>query len=110
MRFILEEAGVKEEDIGKVIALRPELIGTSLTQKLHPLVQYFRNQQFKREDLGRMVADFPMLLKYNVAVIQPKFRFFKKSMNRPLDDLLAFPRYVTRKPSIFAYFYFLVCC
>lgn len=94
VRFILEEAGVKEEHIGKVIALRPQLIGTGLTLRLQPLVKYFRNQQLKREDIGRMVADFPMLLRYNLAIIESKFRYFKRAMKRPFEDLISFPRYV----------------
>jgi len=85
---------VKEEHIGKVIALRPQLIGTGLTFRLQPLVKYFRNHQVKREDIGRMVADFPMLLRYNLAIIESKFRFFKRAMKRPLEDLVRFPRYV----------------
>lgn len=94
VRFLLEEAGVKEEHVGKVIALRPQLIGTGLTLRLQPLVKYFRNQQLKREDIGRMVADFPMLLRYNLAIIESKFRYFKRAMKRPFEDLISFPRYV----------------
>ncbi|KAG0630296.1 hypothetical protein M758_1G168200 [Ceratodon purpureus] len=92
VRFILEEAGVKEEHIGKVIALRPQLIGTGLTLRLKPLVQYLRNQQLRREEIGRMVADFPMLLRYNLVVIESKLKFFKRHMKRPVEDLISFPR------------------
>lgn len=93
VRFILEEAGVKEEHIGKVIALRPQLIGTSLTLRLQPLVKFLRNHQLKREHTGHMVADFPMLLRYNLAIVESKLRYFKRSMKRPLEDLVLFPRY-----------------
>lgn len=92
VRFILEEAGVKEEHIGKVIALRPQLIGTSLTLRLQPLVKFLRNHQLKREHTGHMVADFPMLLRYNLAIVESKLRYFKRSMKRPLEDLVLFPR------------------
>ena len=92
VRFILEEAGVKEEQIGKVIALRPQLIGTGLTLRLKPLVKYLRNQQLRREEIGRMVADFPMLLRYNLVIIESKFKYFKRHMKRPIEDLISFPR------------------
>lgn len=85
---------MKEEHIGKVIALRPQLIGTGLTLRLKPLVQYLRNQQLRREEIGDMVANFPMLLRYNLVVIESKFRYFKRRMKRPIDDLISFPRYV----------------
>ena len=83
---------MKEEIVGKVIAMQPELIGCSITNKLEPLVKYFLNQQLHREQLGLMVADFPMLLKYNVHVIQPKYQYFKRRMDRSPADLVAFPR------------------
>jgi len=92
VRFLLETAGVTEANVGKVIALQPRLIGCSMSNKLQPLVEYFLNHQLRRDQLGTMVADFPMLLKYNVSIIKPKLEYFKRVLALPFDDLIAFPR------------------
>jgi hypothetical protein len=91
-RFLLETAGVTEANVGKVIALQPRLIGCSMSNKLQPLVEYFLNHQLRQDQLGTMVADFPMLLKYNVSIIKPKLEYFKRVLALPFDDLIAFPR------------------
>ncbi|KAL3688724.1 hypothetical protein R1sor_015033 [Riccia sorocarpa] len=93
VRFLLEGAGVVEGSIGKVIALKPELIGCSLEDKLEPLVKWFGNHRIPPRLLGGMIANFPALLMYSKPTLHPKIRYFKRVMKRPLEDLIAFPRY-----------------
>ncbi|KAL2630783.1 hypothetical protein R1flu_015469 [Riccia fluitans] len=93
VRFLLEGAGVAEERIGKVIALKPQLIGCSLEDKLQPIVKWFGNHRIPPRLLGGMIANFPALLMYSKPALDPKIRYFKRVMKRPLDDLIAFPRY-----------------
>ncbi|XP_028084629.1 transcription termination factor MTERF2, chloroplastic-like [Camellia sinensis] len=40
-----------------------------------------------------MIADFPMLLRYNIDVLRPKYRYLRRIMVRPLKDLIEFPRF-----------------
>ncbi|KAL5198781.1 hypothetical protein ABZP36_002293 [Zizania latifolia] len=91
--FLMTKAGVKQEDIGKVIALDPQLLGCSIVRKLEVSVKYFRSLGIYHFVLGQMVADFPTLLRYNVDVLRPKYQYLRRVMVRPLKDLIEFPRF-----------------
>ncbi|KAL2254749.1 transcription termination factor MTERF2, chloroplastic isoform X1 [Sesamum indicum] len=91
--FLLTKAGVSQQDIGKVIALGPELLGCSIANKLDRNVKYFLSLGITLPVLGRMISDFPMLLRYNVDVLRPKYRYLRRTMIRPLQDLIEFPRF-----------------
>ncbi|XP_078430451.1 mitochondrial transcription termination factor family protein [Wolffia australiana] len=91
--FLMTRAGVSRENIGKVLALEPELIGCSITEKLDVNVKYFLSLGIPPQSLGEMIADFPMLLKYNLDVLRPKYRYLRRVMVRPLQDLIEFPRF-----------------
>ncbi|XP_057494703.1 transcription termination factor MTERF2, chloroplastic [Actinidia eriantha] len=91
--FLLTKAGVTQRDIGKVIALGPELLGCNITHKLDVNVKYFLSLGIPLRSLGEMVADFPMLLRYNIDVLRPKYRYLRRIMVRPLKDLIEFPRF-----------------
>ncbi|MQL83822.1 hypothetical protein Taro_016307 [Colocasia esculenta] len=90
--FLMTKAGVSRKHIGKVIALEPELIGCSIMDKLDVNVKYFLSLGITLKSLGEMIADFPMLLKYNLDVLRPKYRYLRRTMVRPLQDLIEFPR------------------
>lgn len=98
-RFLLEEAGVKEEKIAKVITMQPELIRCSLSDKLLVLVKYLRSKGFKAWQIGAMIEDFPALLMYSVPAVHPKFQYLTKAMKRSLADAVTFPRSVKILPS-----------
>ncbi|KAK6916575.1 Transcription termination factor, mitochondrial/chloroplastic [Dillenia turbinata] len=91
--FLLTKAGVKQKDIGKVIALGPELLGCNIANKLEVNVKYFLSLGITLKVLGEMIADFPMLLRYNVDVLRPKYRYLRRTMVRPLHDVIEFPRF-----------------
>lgn len=91
--FLLTKAGVTRKHIGKVIALAPELLGCSIAHKLDGNVKYFLSLGISVHQLGDMIADFPMLLRYNVELLRPKYRYLRRTMIRPLQDLIEFPRY-----------------
>lgn len=91
--FLLTKAGVTQKDIGKVIALGPELLGCSISKKLDPNVKYFLSLGIRLKVLGEMIADFPMLLRYNTDVLRPKYQYLRRTMVRPLNDLIEFPRF-----------------
>ncbi|KAK9165526.1 hypothetical protein Scep_000717 [Stephania cephalantha] len=91
--FLMTKAGVSHRNIGKVIALGPELVGCNITHKLDPNVKYFLSLGIHLRLLGEMIADFPMLLRYNTDILRPKYRYLRRTMVRPLKDLIEFPRY-----------------
>ncbi|GFQ00987.1 hypothetical protein PHJA_002242600 [Phtheirospermum japonicum] len=91
--FLLTKAGVSQRDIGKVVALGPELLGCSIANKLEHNVKYFLSLGISLSVLGGMISDFPMLLRYNIDVLRPKYRYLRRMMIRPLEDLIEFPRF-----------------
>lgn len=98
---MLTNAGVSQRDIGKVIALGPELLGCSIANKLDHNVKYFLSLGIKLPVLGQMIADFPMLLRYNIDILRPKYRYLRRMMVRPLQDLIEFPRYQCITPIMY---------
>lgn len=91
--FLMTKAGVTEENIPKVIALGPELLGCSIVHKLEGNVKYYLSLGIRLRQLGEMIADFPMLLRYNIDVLRPKYTYLRKTMVRTLHDVIEFPRY-----------------
>jgi mTERF domain-containing protein len=91
--FLLTRAGVTQKDIGKVIAMDPALLGCSIGTKLEPNMRYYISLGIRFYQLGEMIADFPMLLRYNVDNLRPKYRYLRRTMIRPLQDLIEFPRF-----------------
>lgn len=88
----MTKAGVSEKDIAKVVALGPELLGCSIVHKLELNLKYFLSLGIRQKQLGEMIADFPMLLRYNIDVLRPKYTYLRRTMVRPLGDLIEFPR------------------
>lgn len=111
----MTKAGVSQKNIGKVIALGPELLGCSIANKLDHNVKYFLSLGITLRQLGEMVADFPMLLTYNIDVLRPKYRYLRRMMVRPLQDLIEFPRYLAYAinrsvlPTLFFFFLTIKC-
>ncbi|XP_049935262.1 transcription termination factor MTERF2, chloroplastic-like [Nymphaea colorata] len=91
--FLITKAGVSRQEIGKVIAVEPQLVGCSVANKLEVNVKYFLSLGIPLRLLGEMIIDFPMLLKYNLDVLRPKYRYLRQTMVRPLHDLIEFPRF-----------------
>ncbi|WJX51464.1 Transcription termination factor mterf2, chloroplastic, variant 2 [Trifolium repens] len=91
--FLMTKAGVTEESIGKVIALGPQLLGCSIVHKLEVNVKYYLSLGIRLRQLGEMIADFPMLLRYNTDVLRPKYTYLRRTMVRTLQDLIEFPRF-----------------
>ncbi|XP_020529398.1 transcription termination factor MTERF2, chloroplastic isoform X1 [Amborella trichopoda] len=91
--FLITKAGVPRKDIGKVIGLEPQLLGCSIAGKLDVNVKYFLSLGIPFQSLGEMIVDFPMLLRYNLDVLRPKYRYLRRIMVRALRDLIEFPRF-----------------
>ncbi|CAH8360664.1 unnamed protein product [Eruca vesicaria subsp. sativa] len=91
--FLLTRAGVRQKDIGKVIAMDPALLGCSIGTKFEPNMRYYVSLGIRIHQLGEMISDFPMLLRYNVDILRPKYTYLRRTMIRPLQDLIEFPRF-----------------
>ncbi|KNA22174.1 hypothetical protein SOVF_036490 [Spinacia oleracea] len=91
--FLLTKAGVTQKNIAKVVASAPELLGCSIAHKLDGNVKFYLSLGISLRQLGAMIADFPMLLRYNDELLRPKYRYLRRTMVRPLQDLIEFPRF-----------------
>ncbi|MBA0782549.1 hypothetical protein Gotri_000415, partial [Gossypium trilobum] len=91
--YLMTKAGVTEKDIGKVIALGPELLGCNIAKTLEVNVKYFLSLGIRVRQLGEMIGDFPKLLRYKVDLLYPKYRYLRRTMVRPLQDVIEFPRF-----------------
>nr|AKM76440.1 embryo defective 2219 [Pelargonium dichondrifolium] len=91
--FLMTRAGVTQTDIAKVIALAPQLLGCNIANKLEVNMKYFLSLGISIRQLGAMIADFPMLLRYNIDVLRPKYQYLRRTMVRPLLDVIEFPRF-----------------
>ncbi|KAI4376049.1 hypothetical protein MLD38_013847 [Melastoma candidum] len=91
--FLITKAGVNEKDVAKVVAFTPQLLGCSITHKLEINFKYFISLGIRVKQLGEMITDFPMLLLYNPVNLQPKYRYLRRTMIRPLQDVVEFPRF-----------------
>ncbi|CAI5466599.1 unnamed protein product [Closterium sp. Yama58-4] len=74
VRFLVTEAGVPDHEVWKVVVARPDLVACHLDDRLRPLVRFLLSMGIVREDVGSMVVQFPPLLKYNPAILKPKWR------------------------------------
>ncbi|MBA0815551.1 hypothetical protein Gohar_000315, partial [Gossypium harknessii] len=91
--YLMTKAGVTEKDIGKVIALGPELLGCNIAKTLEVNVKYFLSLGIRVRQLGEMIGDFPKLLRYKVDLLYPKYQYLRRTMVRPLQDVIEFPRF-----------------
>ncbi|KAH1030726.1 hypothetical protein J1N35_042900 [Gossypium stocksii] len=91
--YLMTKAGVTEKDIGKVIALGPELFGCNIAKTLEVNVKYFLSLGIRVRQLGEMIGDFPKLLRYKVDLLYPKYQYLRRMMVRPLQDVIEFPRF-----------------
>ncbi|KAM7275472.1 hypothetical protein ACFE04_017338 [Oxalis oulophora] len=91
--FLMTQGGVRESDIGKIIALAPELLGCNVAHKLEVNVKFFLSLNIRPRQLGEMIADFPTLLRYNIDILRPKYKYLRRTMVRPLTDVIEYPRF-----------------
>nr|GMD97076.1 transcription termination factor MTERF2, chloroplastic [Ipomoea batatas] len=92
--FLLTKAGVSQRNVGKVIAFQPELLGCSIAHKLDPNVKFFLSLSIPLRKLGEMIADYPLILRYDIEKhLRPKYKYLRRTMVRPLEDLIEFPRF-----------------
>nr|GMD24225.1 transcription termination factor MTERF2, chloroplastic [Ipomoea batatas] len=92
--YSLEKKIRPTRNVGKVIAFQPELLGCSIAHKLDPNVKFFLSLGIPLRKLGEMIADYPLILRYDIEKhLCPKYKYLRRTMVRPLEDLIEFPRF-----------------
>lgn len=57
----LKEFGLSAEDVGKLLAFRPQLMGCSIEERWKPLVKYLYYHGITRDGMRRMLIIKPMV-------------------------------------------------
>lgn len=57
----LKEFGLGDEDVGKLIAFKPHLMGCSIEERWKPLIKYFYYLGISRDGIKRILIVKPMV-------------------------------------------------
>ncbi|KAM1001574.1 hypothetical protein TB2_007938 [Malus domestica] len=82
------------EDFGRVVEKMPQVVSLS-DRPMMKHVDFLKNCGFSLEQVRKMVVGCPQLLALNLDIMKLSFDFFQTEIQRPLDDLVAFPAFFT---------------
>lgn len=90
----LAAIGISKRHLPKVIRKYPELFVSDTDKSLIPRLKYLMNMGLSKKDIAFMLRGFSPLLGYSVEeVLRPKVEFLVNTMEKPLTDVVAYPRY-----------------
>ncbi|GER52682.1 mitochondrial transcription termination factorfamily protein [Striga asiatica] len=90
----LSSVGISETHLPRVIRKYPELFVCDVDRALYPRVRYLMEVGFSESDIVSMLHRFSPTLGYSVEEnLKPKLEFLVNNMQRPLSDVVAYPRY-----------------
>ncbi|XP_057765019.1 transcription termination factor MTERF6, chloroplastic/mitochondrial isoform X2 [Salvia miltiorrhiza] len=86
--------GISKAHIPRVIRKYPELFVCDVDRALLPRMRYLMEIGLSKKDISFMVRRFSPLLGYGIdEVLRPKFEFLVNAMERPVSDVVDYPRY-----------------
>ncbi|TKY47969.1 Mitochodrial transcription termination factor-related [Spatholobus suberectus] len=90
----LGRVGVSKIFLPGVIRKYPELLVSDIDKTLLQRIMYLMKLGLSEEDIAYMVRTFSPLLGYSIeGVLRPKIEFLVSSMERPVSDVVGYPRY-----------------
>ncbi|KAK7325347.1 hypothetical protein VNO77_29509 [Canavalia gladiata] len=90
----LDGVGVSETFLPGVIRKYPELLVSDTDRTLPQRIMYLMKLGLSEKDIAFMVRTFSPLLGYSIeGVLRPKIDFLVNSMERPVRDVVGYPRY-----------------
>ncbi|KAG9449314.1 hypothetical protein H6P81_009279 [Aristolochia fimbriata] len=90
----LIDFGFSESFLTRVIGKYPELLVSNLQSTLLPRLVYLTKYGFSKREVISMVNRFSPILGYGIEeVLKPKLEFLVKTMNKPLREVVEYPRY-----------------
>ncbi|XP_020265957.1 uncharacterized protein LOC109841411 isoform X1 [Asparagus officinalis] len=90
----LTDFGILRGQLPRVIRKYPELLLLDIHQTLRPRMRYLIETGFSKMDVCSMVFKFSPLLGYSVdVVLKPKIEFLTGVMQKPLKEVVEYPRY-----------------
>ncbi|KAL5823814.1 hypothetical protein ACOSQ4_021714 [Xanthoceras sorbifolium] len=90
----LDSIGVSKVHLPRVINKYPEFLVSDIDRTLLPRMSYLMEIGLSRRDIAFMVRRFSPLLGYSIdEVLQPKVDFLLNTMDKPLREVVDYPRY-----------------
>ncbi|XP_027929782.1 transcription termination factor MTERF2, chloroplastic [Vigna unguiculata] len=90
----LDRVGVRKTFWPGVIRKYPELLVSDIDKTLLLRIMYLMKLGLSEEEIAFMVRTFSPLLGYSIeGVLKPKIEFLVNSMERPVRDVVSYPRY-----------------
>lgn len=86
--------GVSRRHLPRIIRKYPELFVCDVHRALLPRMTYLMHVGLSKREVALMVCRFSPLLGYSIdKVLKPKLEFLMNSMEKPLSDVVEYPRY-----------------
>uniref|UniRef100_A0A9I9DMW2 Transcription termination factor MTERF2, chloroplastic n=1 Tax=Cucumis melo TaxID=3656 RepID=A0A9I9DMW2_CUCME len=86
--------GVSKTHLPRAIKKYPELLVSDPHKTLLPRIRYLRQRGLSERDIASMVGRFSPLLGYSIEeVLRPKLDFLVNIMEKPIKEVVDYPRY-----------------
>ncbi|KAI3990314.1 hypothetical protein MKX01_037653 [Papaver californicum] len=90
----LDDIGISKDYLPRVIRKYPELLVSDIDHTLLPRVKYLMQAGLSKREVASMIRRFSPLLGYSIdEVLKPKLEFLVNSMEKPVKDVVEYPRY-----------------
>ncbi|KAF5182653.1 Mitochondrial transcription termination factor family protein [Thalictrum thalictroides] len=90
----LVDIGISKNHIPRVIRKYPELLVCDVNNTILPRIEYLIKSGLSKREVTSMVCRFSPLLGYSInEVLRPKLEFLVNTMEKPVKDLVDYPRY-----------------
>ncbi|GLU03476.1 hypothetical protein SLE2022_206730 [Rubroshorea leprosula] len=86
--------GLSAEDFGSVVEKMPLVVSLSNSPMIKH-VDFLKDCGFSLQQVREMVVGCPHVLALNLDIMKLSFDYFQTEMQRPLEDLVAFPAFFT---------------
>ncbi|XP_021591750.1 transcription termination factor MTERF6, chloroplastic/mitochondrial isoform X2 [Manihot esculenta] len=90
----LTSIGVSEDHLPRIIKKYPEFLVSDINKALLPRMEYLMEVGLSKREIVFMVRRFSPLLGYSVnEVLRPKYEFLVNIMEKPVKEVVDYPRY-----------------
>ncbi|XP_039139144.1 transcription termination factor MTERF4, chloroplastic [Dioscorea cayenensis subsp. rotundata] len=90
----LIDFGIPRDHLPRVIRKYPELLGLDAQKTLLPRMRFLMEIGLSKREVCSMIVRFSPLLGYSIEVVlKPKLEFLLSTMQRPLKEVVDYPRY-----------------
>ncbi|XP_043711215.1 transcription termination factor MTERF6, chloroplastic/mitochondrial isoform X3 [Telopea speciosissima] len=90
----LADIGISRDHLPRVIRKYPELLVSDIDSALLPRIRYLMRSGLSKREVASMVRRFSPLLGYSIEeVLRPKLEFLVNTMEKPVRDVVEYPRY-----------------